>query len=287
MTISIDKVFTDSFEDTVRHLAQQRSNKLRGWTMERATSTSSHAWDRLGAAAMVQKTSARTATPVVDNAWSRRVSVPQTWHVADTVEPGDIKQMLIDPKSALAMSFAMAASRNVDDIIIAAATGNALDGAGSPVSFPGGQEIGDYTGEISFDVLTAIQEKFMVNDIDPEEPKVAVVGPKQVRKLMQMTEATSADFVQAQALQRYGIVPNWMGFTWVATNRLLAPNTDQLDCLFFTQRAIGLQVNAEPWVRVAEDPTKSFNWVVYLEQMFGAVRVEDEHIVRFKAADTV
>ena len=81
----------------------------------------------------------------------------------------------------------MAMRRATDDIIIAAATGTALDGGGGSNAFPAGQVVGDGTGEISFDMVTEVQEKFMANDIDPDVPKCFVVGPKQVRRLMQLT----------------------------------------------------------------------------------------------------
>ncbi|GAG42442.1 unnamed protein product, partial [marine sediment metagenome] len=129
-----------------------------------------------------------------------------------------------------------------DDILITAATADAQNETGTPVAFDANQIVGDYTTPISFDFITAVQEKFMENDIDMSIPKVAVVGPTQVRKLMQLTEQTSADYVHREALQTLtsvGIVPNWMGFTWVCSTRLVVPTTDQLDCLFFSKRALG------------------------------------------------
>lgn len=290
MAITIDNAFIQTFERTVRQLAQQSNSKLRGFVMERAVSAEKHNWDRLGKGDAVQKTAARTATPASDSPWSRRVSIPTTWHDGDTVEQDDVVQMLIDPKSSISEKHGMSMRRAMDDIIIAAATGNALDGAGSPVTFPAGQKVGDGSAAISFDMVTAVQEKFMKNDIDPDVPKVFVVGPTQVRKLMQLTEATSADYVKTQALQQLsstGIVPNWMGFTWIVSNRLLAPSAGQLSCLAFTKRAIGLQVNKDIWARVAEDPTISFAWRIYTAMTAGAVRVEDEQIVHAHVLDSV
>jgi hypothetical protein len=177
--------------------------------------------------------------------------------------------------------------RAVDDIIIAAATGDALGGDGTPVSFPAGQTVGDGTGVITFDYVTEVQEKFMQNDIDPDVPKCFVVGPTQVRRLMQLTEQTSADYVKLQALQSYGIVPGWLGFDWICSTRLLAPSVGQISCLAFTQRALGLQVNRDITARVAEDPSVSFAWRIYAHLTMGAVRVEDEHIVQAHLKDAM
>lgn len=130
----------------------------------------------------------------------------------------------------------------------------------------------------------------MQNNIDPDIPKCAIVGPTQVRKLMQLTEQTSADYVNRQALQQLnasGIVPNWMGFTWIMSTLLLAPSAGELSCLFMTERAIGLQVNKDITARVAEDPSVSFAWRIYLHATMGATRVEDEQIVHLHVLDSI
>ena len=198
--------------------------------------------------------------------------------------------MLVDPNSNLTMSLGYSMRRAQDDVIIAAATADALEGDGSTTAVPAGQIVGDYSTAINFDLVTAVQEKFMDNDIDMSIPKVAVVGPTQVRKLMQLTEQTSADYVHREALQQLqntGIVPNWMGFTWVCSTRLTVPDTDQLDCLFFTKRALGMNIPKNITARVAEDPSISFAWQIYCFTVMGAVRVEDEQLVWAKLADTL
>ena len=290
MAVTISNAYIQSYERTVRQLAQQAVSKLRGHTIEKGVGAQKHNWDRLGPQDMTAKTTAVQATPVSQSAWSRRVSLASTFNTGDAVEQEDLVQMLIDPKSAIAEKQGMAARRAVDDIIIAAATGNALDGAGGSNALPGAQIISQPTVPISFDAITAVQEKFMQNNIDPSIPKVMVVGPTQVRKLMQLTEQTSSDYVNVKALQELnasGICPNWMGFTWIMSTRLLIPVATQLNCIAFTKRAIGLQVNRDIWVKVAEDPSISFAWRIYCALTMGAVRVEDEQIVSLVVKDAL
>jgi len=287
MTISISNVYVQSYEQTVRHLAQQGETKLRDWVQERGVSAEQHNWETLDQTVAALKGGPRSPTPVTDAVWDRRVSVAQTFDVGDTTEQEDPVQMLVDPNSNVARSQAMAMKPAVDDIIITAATGSALDGGGSGNTFPTDQEVGDYSGEITFDVVTEVSERFMENDIDPDDPKVFVVGPKQVRKMLQLTEVTSVDYQAVKALAGNGMVPRWMGFDWIMSNRLLVPASDQLDCLAFTRRALGLQVNKDITARIAEDPSLSFAWRIYCFLVMGCVRVEDREIVRFKAADTL
>ncbi len=299
MATTQPNIFIQTFEQIVRHLAQQEVTRLRPHVTERSAQSVNHNWERLGVSNATQKTARLTTTPAVGNtpnastAWDRRVSIAQTWHNGDSTEQEDPSQMLVDPNSNLAMSLAYSMRRAMDDIIINAATGDAIDGAGTPVSLPASQIIGDGTAPISFDFITQVQEQFMSDDITPDIPKVAIVGPTQVRKLMQLTEQTSSDYVGVNArgalqeLSASGIVPNWMGFTWVMSTRLLAPAGGELSCLFFTKRALGLHVPRDINARIAEDPSNSFAWRIYVQFVAGCVRVEDEHLVTLRVSDTV
>ena len=290
MANTVSNVFVQTFETNVRHLAQQTQSMLRHTVMEKSVQSEKHNWEILGTIEASDKTTRLVATPVQDTPWSRRVSVPVTFHAGDSSEQEDIVQMLVDPNSNITQALAAAMRRRIDDKIIAAATGTALDGAGAANAFPAGQVVGNGTTKISFDMVTEVQEVFMANNIDPSVPKFFVVGPKQVRKLMQLTQQTSSDYVNAQALQQLnatGIVPNWMGFTWILSTRLLAPGVGELSCLAYTGKALGLQVNKDINARVAEDPSVSFAWRIYCHATMGAIRVEDEQIVHAHVLDSV
>ena len=182
----------------------------------------------------------------------------------------------------------------VDDEIIAAATGTALDGLGVANPFPDAQKVFGVTVDVydtslNFDLVTQVTETFLENDIDPDEPKCMVIGPVQARKLLQLTEATSGDYVYVKALAEMGYIDNWMGYQWIVSTRLnhpTAPGTD-IDCFALTQKAIGLMVDRDVTSRIAEDPSISFAWRIYSFMTIGAVRVEDEHIVNLQLADTI
>ena len=289
MANSISNVYIETFENNVRHLAQQSIARLRPYVTERGTNGEKHNWERLSPGVASLKTGVRQDTPFQDLPWSRRVSVAQTFDAGETTEQEDPVQMLVDPNSNIAYNLAMSMRRAVDDVLIAAAGDTALDGDGAANAFPVGQVVGDGTTPISFDFVTEVLEKFMENDIENDVPKVFVVGPTQVRKLLQLTENTSKDYVRTglDQLSTTGMVPSWMGFTWIMSTRLNIPDPDELDCLAFTRRAIGLQFNKDITARIAEDPSISFAWRIYTHMTLGAVRVEDEHIVKLHVADTI
>ncbi len=286
MAITINNVYIQTFERNLRHLAQQTMSKLRSHVTERSTGGEKHNWERLGAGQAQEKTSARQATPTSDLPWSRRVSLAKTYDAGETVEPEDIVQMLVDPNSNVAMNLSMAMKRQVDDIIIDAATADALNGDGTTTAFQASQTVGNGLSEISLDTILQVQEKYYENDVDPDEKKCMVIGPKQQRKLLQLMEVTSGDYQNSRALAT-GYMPDWLGFSWIVSTRLQAPAADQIDCLSFTRRGIGMQVNKDITAKVAEDPSLSFAWRIYVMMVMGAVRTEDEHVVRVHLADTV
>lgn len=286
MAITIDKVYIQTFERNVRHLAQQADTRLRRFVTEKATDGQKHNWERLGSGEASLKAAARVATPTSDLPWSRRVSLAQTYHMGETVEQEDVVQMLIDPNSNVSAAIANGMKRKIDDILIAAATGTALNGDGTTSTFPAGQVVGDGTGVISIDNILEVQEKFYKNDIDPDESKVMVISPTVQRKLMSLMEVTSGDYQNSKALAT-GMLPNWMGFDWVVSNRLLVPSVGQISCLAFTKRALGFQVNRDITAKVAEDPSLSFAWRIYAHMTMGAVRIEDEHIVHLKVKNAI
>ena len=287
MSATINEVFVETYETMVRHLAQQGNTRLLPWVMSKSVQSEAHNWERIAATAATQKTTRKAPTPDDETEWSRRVSVPETWHTGDVTEQEDKVQMIIEPNSSYARAQGMAMRRAHDDAIIAAATGDALGGDGTPVALPAGQTVGDGTSAITYDLVTQVTEKFMANDIDPDEEKVMVISPEQARKLLQLTEATSGDYNALKPLTSRGYIESWMGYSWVVSTRLQAPAAGEVDCFAMTRRAIGMQINRDITARIQEDPSISFAWRIYCFSTFGAVRVEDEHLVRLHLNTTI
>ena len=288
MAYSIPNVYVRTYERNVLQLAQQGDNRLRAWCMERQAGSVNHNWETLDAGTAVLKaTTGRIATPDADTQFGRRISLIKTFHINDFVEPEAIAQTLISPVSALAESHAMAMRRAHDNEIVTNATGASLGQAGSVGFDTTNQQLNAAgTAEISFDLITATTEIFNRNDVDPDEPKCFVIGPKQARKLLQLTEANSGDFNAMRPLQSKGYVDNWMGYTWIMSNRL-ALNSSVRECFAMTKKAIGFHVAKDIWSRAEEDPSASYDIAVYTASSFGAVRVQDKHLVWVRAADTV
>lgn len=288
MAITIDKASLKTFEDNVRHKAQQEESALRRWVQEKNKTTSEHSFKITGTRALSEAPKTRRqATPVNDQEWANRVAIPASYDDGEIVDHEDIAKMIIDPMSAITTSMSYAVNRKYDALLINALDANALDEAQAVNVFPAGQYWGDYSEEISLKAVTQIAKKFAVNEVPDAVEKVAVIGPNQAEKLLHDPKATNADYVNAKQLVEGGFVKRWMGFSWIRSNLLITPAPEQIKCAFFTRAAMGLLVIEDLFTRVGERPDLSYAMQAYIRIHAGAVRVQDEQIVMAKFKDTV
>ena len=299
MGISIDAVKVRTYERNVRHIAQQGVTRLEPYVMSRSVQSEAHAWEKMGKNEVVLKSSRAAAnilpantnnrsklTPDDNTLWERRLSRPQTYNIGDVTDLEDITQMIVDPNSNYAQAHGFAMRRQKDRTIIAAATSDtAEDGDGNDITLPASQTIGSDSTAFSFDLVTQATEIFMSHDIDPDTPKVFVVSPSVARKLLQLTEATSGDYNAVRPLTSKAYIESWMGFTWVVSTLLPTPDAGTSHyCFVMTNKAVGLQINRDIMAKIEQDPSISWSWRIYCEAQFGAVRVEDEQLVRVQVA---
>jgi hypothetical protein len=301
MAITIPNAYVETFESNIRHLAQQGDTLLRKHVTELYKQSEKHNWDRLAESTAREKTAARMVSPAGGNgsaavgsvdglAYTRRNTSIRVFDTGEVVESEDITQMLIDPRSSVAANLAMNMKRKIDDVIISAVNDPAADGAGGTVALPAGQSIGGAAVIISLDTILEAQEIFATGDVDPDEDKVLVIGPKQQRKLMQLLEVTSGDFQNSKALAT-GYLPNFLGFDIVVSNRLgnttTPPAAGTIYNLAFCKSALGLHIAKDITAKVGERADMSFATQFYCEQHLDAVRVEDEKVVQIHLKDAL
>lgn len=295
--MSTANIRVDAFQANVRHLAQQEKSKLLAYVDKDSQQAETNQWDFLSSGDMSAKSDdTATSGNETGRTWSRRQAVATPWNDHELVDTHEINMLLVDPNSKINQSLGYSAGRKIDDLIIAAATGNVnvqtrSGGAvtSTPTALPAGRILGTGAEATSFDLVAQVQKSFMLNDIDPSIPKVAVVGPQQVYELLNLTEQTSSNYVHRESLQRLnatGIVPMWMGFTWVVSTRLTSPTAGERYCLFFTAGdALGFHMPQDITAKCAEDPSRQYAWRPYIEFTAGAARLEDARITVLHLAD--
>ena len=283
MSTQITTAFVEQYKNNVTHLAQQKGSRLRDTVRFTSVTGKSHYYDRIGAVAASIRSSRHADTPQVNTPHSRRKVSLVDYDWADLIDQEDKVKMLISPTSEYAMAGANAMGRAMDDVIIAAATGNAFGGVGgsSTIALPSTQTItvgsGD-AGKMTLAKLLTAKEMLDSSDVDPSEARYLVCSAAQITDLLGTTEVTSSDYNSVRALAS-GQIDTFLGFKFVRTQRLTTSSGTTRHCLAYTESGLGLAVGADIATRISERDDKNYATQVFLSMVIGATRIEDEKVV--------
>ena len=284
MANTIAKAFVQQFQDNLIHLAQQKGSRLRASVNEQSVTGEKFNFERLGTVAAVVKSSRHTTTPVLDVPHSRRTATMDDYQWADLIDDEDKVRMLVTPESHYARSGANSMARAIDDLIIAAALGNAVDGDGSNVALPSAQKIVHGSAGLTLAKLISTKEILDGNDVDPDEARYMVLGSQQVSNLLATTEIKSSDYNSVKALVQ-GDIDTFMGFKFLRSERLALASTTR-SCFAFTESAMGLGIGSDVKTKIDVRPDKSYAHQVYLSFVAGATRVQDECVVQVDCTES-
>jgi len=238
-------------------------------------------FERIGSTADEAKTTRHKATPTADVPHSRRTVTLGTYHWAEQIDNDDQLKLLISPKSEYAKAAAMAMGRRKDDLIIAAATGNAVDGDGNNVALGAGQQIAHGSTGMTLAKWLSARETLMTADVDMDNDEcIMVISAHELGELLAIEQLTSADYNSIRALMS-GEINTYLGCKVIVTQRLTTATgtPDTRSCLMFMKSGIGLVVNEEIKTIISDRPDLSHADQVYLEYNAAAMRLEEEKVV--------
>lgn len=281
MANTISKAFVEQFKANVIHLAQQRGSRLENTVRKEMVRGSVHNFERIGATADEQKSTRHKTTPTADVPHSRRSVTLATYHWAEQIDNDDQVRMLINPQSEYAKAAAYAMGRRKDDLIIAAATGNAVDGDGNNVAFDSNNQIAHGSAGLTLAKMREARKILLSSDVDEDnEAMFLVVSAEELDDMLSDSTITSADYNTVRALVD-GKLDTFMGFKIIRTQRLATatgtPNTRSV--LAYCQSAIGLAVGEEVKTIISDRPDLSHADQVYMEYTAQAMRLEEEKVV--------
>ena len=294
MSVEYDKAFVQQFSSNLIILAQQRGSKLMGAVKTERVKAKSHHFDRLGATVAQKKVSRHGDTPLIDTPHSRRRVTMDDYEWADLIDTNDKVRALINPQSEYAMAGAWAIGRSIDDVIIAAATGNsvAVDASDSTsnVSMLAGNIIDNDFGTDNSNLTAAkVMEARRIlrgHEIDMQEEMFLVANSYMISGLMQDSDVKDFDFNTSKPMA-VGELPQYGGFSIIHSERILGAGTDDTDPyigLAFTRSALGLALGQDINVRISERDDKSYSTQVFASATFGATRIEEEKIVSIECS---
>lgn len=298
MSNEINKAFVQQFSSNIIMLAQQQGSRLSGAVMQKDINGKYAHFDRVGLLAAQEKTTRHAEVAYQDTPHSRRRVTIGDFYTVDLVDDEDEVRLLIDPKSAYAKTMANALGRKIDDLILEAATGNSTSvdssDAGSNVALPSNQVVDEDFGTGSDTNLTLekmIEAKRIIegNDVDPSDEKTFVANADGIANLLNDTTITSADYNSLKPLVN-GEINRYLGANVVRTERLRGTadgtDTDPVQCLYLAKSGIGFAKGRDISVKMDKIPERHYATQVYASMTGGAVRVEEEKVVKIECVQS-
>ncbi len=230
MPASISTAFVQQFTTNIYNLAQQKGSRLRSFCRNESIKGDSMYIERLGLATAQEKAGQHSDMPLLDIVNTRNRLSLTDFEWASLVDTEDKLKLLIDPVSAYSQAAMNALGRSIDDVLIAAALGNAHRGSAGATStaLTAGQHIGCVSGGalsgFNVSTLRKVKQKFDAADIDPSIPRHIAISSVELQSLLGQTEVINADYANVKALAE-GAIDTYMGFKFHRLERLPTNST--------------------------------------------------------------
>lgn len=283
-------IYAQAYARNIMQLAQQKYSKLLpACYIKPNTEGKVFYQDQIGKWSMETKAGRNVQTPNNDPNLARRMATMVDYHDARLLDRGDELRSLSDPRSAYTIAAAQSIARKIDSVIANAIVGTSYYGETGSSSITLGTDaisgishIAGTPSSLSFSRVTQAKKILDQEDVETED-RFFVVSPNGLEDLFNTTQATSADYNSVKALIR-GEIDTWMGFKWITSNQLVTTGT-QTTCAAFQRYGICVGMSAAPMVRTDERNDLSYSWQVYYELNIGAVRLEEQRVVKVDVID--
>ena len=285
MSTQITTAFVKQFTDGITLLQQQMGSNLRGAVSVESNITGDRAFfDQVDATAMSQITTRHGDTDLTDTPHRRRMVTLAPFDVADLVDRSDMIRTLNDPTNAYVRSFAAAAGRTIDDVILTAFDATAstgVDGTGTAAFDTTDFQIGAGGAGLTSDKLREARQilegaENMQDGSDDEW--FIVVNAKGRADLLADTQFNSADFNSVKALVQ-GEVDTWLGFTFLKSERLPLDGSDHIG-FAWKKSSMKLAIGQEPRGFIDVLPGKRHSTQVRYELDIGSTRMDEKGVVQ-------
>lgn len=290
---TVDTAFVKAYQANLYILSQQRGSKFQDKVrVESITNAEQAYWDTLGVVAAQEITGRHSETPNNEQEHGRRRADPTDYDTNSFIDKEDDLKMLIQPTSQYAMRQADALGRTKDDVVIAAALGQAREGKeGSTQVYLYEESVGiDGDGTVAaIGTLPAVgtvatmtlakmllmMQLFNDEDVDPDIKKYWCVAPRTITGMLDLEEVGSSDYNTIKTLTQ-GKVDSYMGFDFFWTNRLTtdAASNTAYRSFAWAEDGIILGLAKEVSSRIDPRPDLRYTTQVYSWMSMCAVRME-------------
>lgn len=283
MSFEVNTAFVQQYSTNVQLLLQQRGSKLRdACTIGSYTGKAAKAVEQVGPVTAQQRTSRHGDTPLISTPHDARWVFPTDYEWADLIDDQDKLRMLIDPTSPYSQNGAYALGRAMDDIIIAAALGDAKTGENGTTTTgfdTTNQQVAAASTGLTIAKLREAKRRLMAREVDfANDPAYIAVTSRQIENLLATTEATSSDFNTVKALVQ-GDIDTFMGFKFIQIERLGVNGGSARRCFAWVRSGMHVGIWNDINAKITERADKSYSTQVYVKGTFGATRTEEGKLV--------
>lgn len=274
-------IYAQAYSRNIMQLAQAKYSKMLNTVyIKPNVQGKTFFQDQIGEWSMSVKGGRNVQTPNNDPALARRMGVMVDYHDNRLLDRGDELKSISDPRSAYTIAAAQSLARTIDDVIIDALVGTSYSGETGSTSVTLGSTNIVAVSSTGLTFAKVLEAKRILDENDVEaEDRFFVVSPQGLEDLLAVEQATSGDYNAIKALVR-GEINTWMGFNWITSTRLNELATNTRSCIAFQRYGACLAMAAQPLVRTDERSDLSYSWQVYYELNIGAVRLEEDRVVR-------
>jgi len=208
------------------------------------------------------------------------------------IDDRDVLATLADIDNPLAVGGAAAIGRLFDDVIIPAFWATAITGenAGdSTVAFDTNQNIAYNFGGSNGMNTPKLEEAirmFGTNNVDTDMEKLfCAIGPYQNANLLREVEVAKEEYKKSAVISS-GKVREYLGVTFVHTNKLTPDGDGYRRCPMWVKRAIRLGIWMEPSFHWYTDETLEFDPdVMSGKGIIGATRTQEDLVVEIECSE--
>jgi hypothetical protein len=211
----------------------------------------------------------------------------QDYDWADLVDNMDVSKVLTDPASAYAQNAKNAMNRAIDDAIIATSQATVYGGVDGSTSYAFDStncNVADASTGLTLAKILSAKQKLDANEV-PDEDRYFVLGSKQLADLLDVTEATSADYNTVKALVN-GQIDTFLGFKFIRSERLEPEDTYVTSCLAFQKNSLLLAIGIDVIVDVGPRRDMNMATQVYLGMSIGATRMDEKGVIEVECYNT-
>ncbi len=277
------EIYAQAYSRNIMQLAQQKYSKLLNTVYIKPNVRGKTFFqDQIGQWEMETKGGRNVQTPNNDPNLARRMGIMVDYHDNRLLDRGDELRSISDPRSAYTIAAARSLGRKIDDVIIESAIGTAKTGETGSGTASTSSSVAITSSNLNLERMATVKKALDDKDVEPDD-RFIVITPTALSKSLQEQKMSSADYAAVKALVN-GEINTFMGFTWITSTRLPLGSDSGLAGLAYHRYALCLAMAAAPKVRTDERLDLSYSWQIYYELNIGAVRLEEDRLVRLRTS---